>query len=312
VLTWEQTRRVLLQAVEVEKGIQMLLLFLIVLVAGFNIIAIYTLVVRSKTRDIGILRALGATEGGVTSVFLMSGGLCGLFGSFFGIGLGLLLSRNLNEIEDVIRVVSREINRVSSFSQNLACAGLAAALVGLIWTWTAFYKDRPTLPWLRIGLSTLLLGAAAWLSTTWMPDYRPSDHFDPGWGPSARGTAVASVVGVWALFMLAWRGLGRFRRRPSWVFFGFGGTIVLIAYLLAVLGPFAIAGLILLNRPDYGWRGLELFPKTIYYLDRIPVYVDVQALVYIVAVTLAVSVVFSIYPALRAATANPIEAIRDE
>src|SRR5258706_15483199 len=89
-----------------------LLLSLVILVAGFNIVAIYTLVVRAKTRDIGILRALGGTEGGVTSIFLMSGGLCGLFGSIFGITLGLLLALNLNEILDFIRVVSREMNRM--------------------------------------------------------------------------------------------------------------------------------------------------------------------------------------------------------
>jgi lipoprotein-releasing system permease protein len=312
VLTWEQTRRVLLQAVEVEKGIQMLLLFLIVLVAGFNIIAIYTLVVRSKTRDIGILRALGATEGGVTSVFLMSGGLCGLFGSFFGIGLGLLLSRNLNEIEDVIRVVSRDVNRISPGLQAASLGSLVVALAALLWTWIGFYQDRPVRPWLRVAVSTVAIALAYLLSTTWMPEYRSADHYDPGWTPGSRWVGFAGVIGFWAAFMLAWRGLAPLRRRPGWIFFGFGGTIVLIAYLVAILAPSIIVEEILRNRPDYGWLGIELFPKTIYYLDRIPVYVDVQALVYIVAVTLAVSVVFSIYPALRAATANPIEAIRDE
>ena len=58
--------------------------------------------------------------------------------------------------------------------------------------------------------------------------------------------------------------------------------------------------------------GLELFPSDIYYLDRIPVHVDAGALAWIVGVTLVVSVVFSIYPALRAAKADPIESIRDE
>jgi ABC-type lipoprotein release transport system permease subunit len=312
VLTWEQTRRVLLQAVEVEKGIQMLLLFLIVLVAGFNIIAIYTLVVRSKTRDIGILRALGATEGGVTSIFLTSGGLCGLFGSFFGIALGLLFSFNLNEIEDVIRVVSREVNRGSDLSKVVSCASLGFALCALIWTWIGFYRDRPAWPRLRAAVSTVAIAAALFLSTSWLPSYQPVDHYDPQWGEGARITAHLWVLGVWAAFMAAWLALGRYRRRPAWVFFGFGGTVVLIAALLAIVTPFLITALILANRPDYGWRGLELFPKTVYYLDRIPVLVDVTSLVYIVAVTLVVSIVFSIYPALRAATANPIEAIRDE
>ena len=58
--------------------------------------------------------------------------------------------------------------------------------------------------------------------------------------------------------------------------------------------------------------GLEIFPRDIYYLDRIPVYVDYGAIGWIVVWTLLVSLVWSIYPALRAAAADPVEAIRDE
>jgi lipoprotein-releasing system permease protein len=307
VRTWEQARRVLMQAVEVEKGIQMLLLFLIVLVAGFNIIAIYTLVVRSKTRDIGILRALGATEGGVTSIFLMSGGLCGMFGSFFGIVLGLLVSFNLNEIEDVIRVVSREVNLTSRASQGISMVALLGALYAFLWTWGHFYKDRPRRPWLRIAASTLTMALAGVAYTTWM-----SGRGYAEWGGSTRWVVLAAMVGGWVAFMLAWRGAAPFRRRPGWVLFGFGGTIVLIAYFLAILAALLIVAFIFFMRPDHGWPGLELFPKSIYYLEKIPVLVDYTTLAYIVGVTLAVSVIFSIYPALRAAKANPIEAIRDE
>ena len=56
----------------------------------------------------------------------------------------------------------------------------------------------------------------------------------------------------------------------------------------------------------------ELFDRRVYYLDRIPIFVDYRALGVIVAMTLVVSIIFSIYPALRAAASNPVEAIRDE
>jgi len=62
-MTWEQSKRVLLQAVEVEKGMQYILLSLIVLVAGFNIVAIYTLVVRAKTRDMASCGRWAARKG---------------------------------------------------------------------------------------------------------------------------------------------------------------------------------------------------------------------------------------------------------
>jgi lipoprotein-releasing system permease protein len=106
--------------------------------------------------------------------------------------------------------------------------------------------------------------------------------------------------------------MDRWRRRPGWVFVGFTATLGFSAILLAIVGLFAVALSILLMNPRPGWPGLELFPRNIYYLDRIPVFIDTPTLVFIVAMTLLVSLIFSIYPALRAASCNPIEAIRDE
>jgi len=322
-VTWEQSKRVLLQAVEVEKGMQYILLSLIVLVAGFNILAIYTLVVRAKSRDIGILRALGGTEGGVTSIFLMSGGLCGLIGSIFGIIVGLLLALNLNEILDFIRVVSREMNRMGldhERSLNFVERGstidalifLGTALSGLISAWLVLYKERRAQPWTQMISTGIALAAAAWFSTGWMTDYAPHDHYDANFTRSSRWMFTGIIVAIWAVFCIVWRFLDRYRRRPSWVFFGFFSSIFMGLACLGVSATLAIAVGILVRQPDYSWPGLELFSRQIYYLDRVPVFVDYGALVYIVLWTLLVSVCCSIYPALRAAAANPVEAIRDE
>jgi lipoprotein-releasing system permease protein len=322
-MTWEQSKSNLLAAVEVEKAMQFILLFLIVLVAGFNIIAIYTLVVRSKTRDIGILRALGGTGGGVTTIFLMSGGLCGLIGSFCGVVLGLLLAWNLNEIADFIRVVSRGVNIDSLNPDRIlnavprgtswtAAILLAAAGVSLNFSWRQFYKERLRTPWISMILTGALLAAAAYFSTSWLPNYKPFDHYDPDLSPGGQGWFVGLVVLLWAGFCATWRGMDRIRRRPGWIFFGAFGTVLLSAIQVAILGTFAITLCICLLRPEIYWHGLELFDRTIYYLDRIPVFVDYRGLATIVGMTLVVSVIFSIYPALRAAAANPVEAIRDE
>lgn len=321
-VTWEQTRHNLLQAVEVEKGMQYILLSFIILVAGFNIVAVYTLVVRAKTRDIGILRALGGTEGGVTSIFLMSGGICGFIGSIFGIILGLLIALNLNEILDFIRVVSREMNRMGLQAGGLNrvprgatfVAGwlLLVALGTLIWNWLVLYRERQKHPWTRMVVGGVALAAAAWFATGWMPDYRPNDHYDADFGPNSRWVFTLAVVGIWTAFCAVWRVLDRYRRRPSWIFFGFAASIFMVAAGLAVLAPMLIAAGIILGQPDYSWEGLELFSRKIYYLDRVPVFVDYGALVYIVIWTLFVSFCCSIYPALRAAAADPVEAIRDE
>ena len=315
LMNWEQTRAVLLQAVEVEKVIIIIVLMMIVLVAGFNIISINTLVVRAKTRDIGILRALGATEGGVIAIFLTVGLLCGLFGSLFGTGLGLLLSWNVNGIVDLIRVLTRELNRVSIESPGrwpawVGALSLLASGVGVIWTWLALYKQRIRTPWVRVVATGVFLALAAWAVTPWIPDYLQTQRYDPSikgrWGP------VMAVAGFWALLMLAWRGLDRWRLRPGWIFFAAGSTVALSVLMLVVTATGLIALTLAIDPKRPGWHGLSPFPPDIYYLDRIPVFVDYTTLTVIVVLTLVISLIFSIYPAIRASRSNPIEAIRDE
>ena len=66
-----------------------MLLFLIIGVAGFGILAIFTMIVVEKTRDIGILKALGASNGGVMNIFLGYGLLLGVVGAGLGTAAGL-------------------------------------------------------------------------------------------------------------------------------------------------------------------------------------------------------------------------------
>jgi lipoprotein-releasing system permease protein len=99
VRTWEQKQGPLLAAVEVESAILNVLLFLIIAVAGFGILAIFFMIVVEKTRDIGILKALGASSGGVMSIFLSYGLALGVVGSGVGVVLGLLFVRYINTIE---------------------------------------------------------------------------------------------------------------------------------------------------------------------------------------------------------------------
>jgi lipoprotein-releasing system permease protein len=99
VKTWEDKQGALLAAIRVEKGILNVLLFLIVGVAGFGILAIFSMIVVEKTRDIGILKALGASNGGVMKIFLGYGLLLGVVGAGFGTALGVTLTVYINQIE---------------------------------------------------------------------------------------------------------------------------------------------------------------------------------------------------------------------
>ena len=99
VSTWEQLQGSLLAAIEVERSILNLLLFMIVGVAGFSILAIFTMIVSEKYRDIGIMKSLGASNGGVMSIFVGYGLLLGVVGCALGTVLGLWITENINEIE---------------------------------------------------------------------------------------------------------------------------------------------------------------------------------------------------------------------
>jgi lipoprotein-releasing system permease protein len=85
-------------------------LFLIIAVAGFGILAIFYMIVVEKTRDIGILKSLGASSRGVMSIFLTYGLALGVVGSGVGVALGLLFVRYINEIEGVLAfIIGRKV-----------------------------------------------------------------------------------------------------------------------------------------------------------------------------------------------------------
>ena len=102
ISTWEEKQGPLLSAIDVERSILNILLFMIVGVAGFSILAIFTMIVSEKYRDIGVLKSLGASSVGVLSIFLGYGLLLGLVGCGLGTAMGLAITDNINEIEQFL------------------------------------------------------------------------------------------------------------------------------------------------------------------------------------------------------------------
>jgi lipoprotein-releasing system permease protein len=110
VETWRDKQGPLLAAVWTETAILNVLLFLIITVAGFGILAIFYMIVVEKTRDIGILKSLGASGRGVMGIFLSYGLLLGIIGSGMGLLIGLLTIRYINEIADLLgRITGRPV-----------------------------------------------------------------------------------------------------------------------------------------------------------------------------------------------------------
>ena len=98
ISTWKDKQGPLLAAVAMETAILNVLLFLIIAVAGFGILAIFFMIVVEKTKDIGILKSLGAPARGVMGIFLAYGFSLGIVGAGAGAISGILFVVYINEI----------------------------------------------------------------------------------------------------------------------------------------------------------------------------------------------------------------------
>ena len=98
-LTWEQRQAELLGAVEMERTMMVMVVGLVVLVAAFLIGAMLSMIVKEKTRDIGILKSLGASNFGAAQIFLLYGLIVSTAGSLLGLVAGLVFTDNIDAIE---------------------------------------------------------------------------------------------------------------------------------------------------------------------------------------------------------------------
>ncbi|MBI3982625.1 MAG: ABC transporter permease [Gemmatimonadetes bacterium] len=92
-LDWQSQNASLFSALKLEKLAMGLILLLIVIVAAFNIVSTLTMVVTDKTREIGILRAMGFPAAAVRRLFVLQGAVIGVVGTALGSALGLVLAR---------------------------------------------------------------------------------------------------------------------------------------------------------------------------------------------------------------------------
>ncbi|MDY0230922.1 MAG: lipoprotein-releasing ABC transporter permease subunit [Candidatus Saccharicenans sp.] len=90
VTTWMELNRSLFSALKLEKTLLFLTITLIVVVAALNIIASLVLMVMEKTRDIGVLMAMGATARNIKRIFFLQGAIIGVVGTSLGLALGLV------------------------------------------------------------------------------------------------------------------------------------------------------------------------------------------------------------------------------
>ena len=103
---WMQMNKNILFALKTEKTVMFIILTLIVLVAAFGIASTLFMVVMEKTRDIAILKSMGATSRSIMRIFVFEGVIIGVFGTVIGVLSGLLVALNLEPIVSVVQKVT--------------------------------------------------------------------------------------------------------------------------------------------------------------------------------------------------------------
>ena len=138
--TWAQMNQRLLGAIQVEKSVMFFILTFIIIVAAFGIMSTLITVTVQKTREIGVMKALGAASGKILRIFLLQGFIVGVFGVVIGIALGLLTVQNINPINHFLSHVvgidlfPRDIYNFPSIPafltvQDLLTIGLSALVI---------------------------------------------------------------------------------------------------------------------------------------------------------------------------------------
>ena len=306
IATWRQIMRSLLDTVKNEKNMMTALFGVISLVTVVLVLVIFYMIVLEKTKDVGILRSLGASRTGIASIFLSFSAVIGILGALLGTLGGFLTIHYINDIhawfgnglgaavfyvgiplgsvigvglllliQHVIRLVF-EMRRwtMVAVMPLLGSAGgglLVLALLAL----TAFDRmGTPSTGWLDFALRALLVPPAALLPLS--VGFAATDRTD-------RPIPVRTLL-TW----MAIAGVGS------------------IAFVLIAMGS-----------TDWPARfndaiRFQIWDRRVYFFDEIPNQVDWFEVVVICIVSVVASVIGAVIPAVKAALADPVESLRYE
>ncbi len=106
VLDWTQSNNAFFGAVQVEQNVMFLILTLIILVAAFNVVSSLIMMVKDKTRDIAVLRTIGAGRYAIMRIFLMCGASIGVTGTLAGTAVGIVFCLNIERIRQWLQTLT--------------------------------------------------------------------------------------------------------------------------------------------------------------------------------------------------------------
>jgi len=154
---WMQMNKNILFALKTEKVVMFIILTLIVLVAAFGIASTLFMLVMEKTRDIAILKSMGATGGSIMKIFILEGLIIGTTGTALGVCSGLLIAKNLESIVQLVQrltgfeLFSRDVYYLDRFPSHVVTAdvliiSVTAMLISFIATLYPSWQASRLLP----------------------------------------------------------------------------------------------------------------------------------------------------------------------
>ncbi len=105
VYTWSDLNKSLFSALKIERNVMFIILSLIIIVAAFNIISGLTILVKNKTRDIGILKSIGVQNYSIKKIFFLVGFIIGTSATIFGVIIGTLFSIYIENIRQFLSTI---------------------------------------------------------------------------------------------------------------------------------------------------------------------------------------------------------------
>jgi lipoprotein-releasing system permease protein len=107
LIDWRQRNATFFNALQVERNVMFLILTLIVLVAALNIVSGLIMLVKDKSTDIAVMRTMGATQGAIMRVFLITGASIGVVGTITGFVVGTIICLNVESIRQFLSWITR-------------------------------------------------------------------------------------------------------------------------------------------------------------------------------------------------------------
>ena len=168
ISTWADQFGEFFHAVQLEKTMMFFILLLIIAVAAFNLVSTLVMVVSEKESDIAILRTYGATPGMIMAIFIVQGGLIGIFGTLLGLAGGIALGMECHRYCQLDRacfscsVFSSNVYFVNYLPSkiefgDIAKISLASLLLSLIATFIPLGEHQKWILWSRCVMNNPVL-----------------------------------------------------------------------------------------------------------------------------------------------------------